>query len=87
MRAALACALFVWLSAACAQGAGDYAGKFENPKLSVEMVADAGGYVGQIHMGQEQFPLKARWRLGGLPVPFRARAMIMILRPRGKGRG
>ncbi len=34
------------------------------------MVADAGGYVGQIHMGQEQFPLKAHEEAGRLAGAF-----------------
>jgi hypothetical protein len=40
--------------------AADYSGKYEGPNLSVQINPDNGGYAGQIQLGQQQFPLKAR---------------------------
>ena len=39
--------------------AADFSGKYQGEKISVELTADGSAYSGQIHMGSQQFPLKA----------------------------
>ncbi len=65
----LSCLAICLLSPA-ARAADNYAGKYESPKLSVEIIPDGDAYAGQIHLGQQAFPLKAREAGGHLQGAF-----------------
>jgi hypothetical protein len=53
-----------------ATAAEDYVGKYESEKLQVEIAKDSGEYVGRIHLGQQEFPLKAHENAAGLSGTF-----------------
>jgi hypothetical protein len=54
----------------CIAGAANFAGKFENEKLSVAIAADHDGYAGDIQLGDKHFPLTAREEPGRLAGTF-----------------
>ena len=67
-----------------AHGREDFAGKYEGDNLSVEIAADGGGYAGQIHLGQQQFPFKAREDAGRIHARSPVRATTSISHPASK---
>ena len=65
----------IWTLGLCvlpcaARGQDRYAGKYEGDKLSVEFVLRDGAYAGEIRLGQQGFPLKAREQAGRLDGTF-----------------
>ncbi len=56
--------------ASAAYGGDGFTGKYESDNFSIEVVPDGGGYAGQIHLGRQHFPFKARAEAGQLQGAF-----------------